>query len=280
MNQIFSPTLTSAAAVLQDRYRGDVPDVVELNATLDLLFSHRSVRAYLPEKLPEGIVETLVAAAQSASSSSNLQIWSVVAVEDVARKARLAALAGNQRHILEAPLFFLWILDLHRLTALGEARGEPAGALTYLESFVLGAVDTALAAQNAVVALESLGLGAVYIGGIRNHPAAVAAELGLPPQAFALFGLAVGKPDPTRPARVKPRLPQDVVLFREKYEWGDAQQAGIAAYNERLRAFQSEQGLPVLDWTVQAGARVRGPEAMSGRAGLRDVLQRLGFGLR
>ena len=280
MNQIFSPTLTSAAAVLQDRYRGGVPDVVELNATLDLLFSHRSVRAYLPEKLPEGIVETLVAAAQSASSSSNLQVWSVVAVEDVARKARLAALAGNQRHILEAPLFFLWILDLHRLTALGEARGEPAGALTYLESFVLGAVDTALAAQNAVVALESLGLGAVYIGGIRNHPAAVAAELGLPPQAFALFGLAVGKPDPTRPARVKPRLPQDVVLFREKYEWGDAQQAGIAAYNERLRAFQSEQGLPVLDWTVQAGVRVRGPEAMSGRAGLRDVLQRLGFGLR
>lgn len=280
MNQIFSPTLTSAAAVLQDRYRGDVPDVVELNATLDLLFSHRSVRAYLPEKLPEGIVETLVAAAQSASSSSNLQVWSVVVVEDVARKARLAALAGNQQHILEAPLFLLWILDLHRLTALGEARGEPAGALTYLESFVLGAVDTALAAQNAVVALESLGLGAVYIGGIRNHPAAVAAELGLPPQAFALFGLAVGKPDPTRPARVKPRLPQDVVLFREKYEWGDAQQAGIAAYNERLRAFQSEQGLQVLDWTVQAGARVRGPEAMSGRAGLRDVLQQLGFGLR
>ena len=208
MNQI--------AKLLQGRYRGDLPEAAALNPTLETLFSHRSVRAYLPDALPEGTVETLVAAAQSAASSSNLQVWSVVAVEDEARKARLAALAGNQTHIIEAPLFLLWVVDLHRLTALGEARGEPAKALEYLESFVLGVVDTALAAQNAVVALESLGLGAVYIGGIRNKPAEVAAELGLLANAFALFGLAVGKPDPARPASIKPRLPQDVVLFKER----------------------------------------------------------------
>jgi nitroreductase len=280
MNDYSTPARPHSADRLAQRYRGDAPDIAELNETLDVLLSHRSVRAYLPEKLPETTLETVVAAAQSASSSSNLQVWSVVAVEDPPRKARLAALAGNQKHILEAPLFLLWLIDLHRLTALGKARGVPAEALSYLESFLLGAVDTAIAAQNAVVALESLGLGAVYIGGIRNHPEAVAAELGLPPHAFALFGLAVGRPDPARPASVKPRLPQDAVLFREQYEWGERQRAAIAAYDERLREFQREQKLPERDWTEQAGERVRGPASMSGRDALRCVLHELGFDLR
>lgn len=280
MNEIFTPARPSGAELLRQRYRGDAPDVPALNETLDGLLAHRSVRAFLSDALPEGTLALLVAAAQSAASSSNLQVWSVVAVEDPARKARLAALAGHQKHILEAPLFLLWILDLHRLTALGAARGEPAEALSYFESFLLGSVDASIAAQNAVVALESLGLGAVYTGGIRNHPAAVAAELGLPPQAFALFGLAIGRPDPARPASVKPRLPQEAVLFREQYEWGAQQQQGIAAYDERLREFQREQGLPERDWTAQAGARVRNAASLSGRDVLRDVLHRLGFGLR
>lgn len=279
MNEIFTPARVSMAERLRQRYRGDVPDAAAVSETLDGLLAHRSVRAYLPDSLPEGTLELLVAAAQSASSSSNLQVWSVVAVEDKDRKARLAALAGGQKHILEAPLFLLWLVDLHRLTALGETRGEPANALNYLESFLLGAVDTSIAAQNAVVALESLGLGAVYIGGIRNHPAEVAAELGLPPHVFALFGLSVGHPDPARPADVKPRLPQDAVLFREQYAWGDRQRAGIAAYDERLRSFQREQNLPERDWTEQAGTRVCGPASMAGRDVLRDVLQRLGFAL-
>jgi nitroreductase len=280
MNEIFTPARSRTAERLRQRYRGDVPDVAAVNETLDGLLAHRSVRAYLPDKLPDGTLEILVAAAQSASSSSNLQVWSVVAVEDNERKARLAALAGNQKHILEAPLFLLWLVDLHRLTALGEVRGEPAEALTYLESFLLGAVDTAIAAQNAVVALESLGLGAVYIGGIRNRPVEVAAELGLPPHVFALFGLAIGHPDPARPADVKPRLPQDAVLFKEQYEWGERQRAGIAAYDERLRSFQREQNLPERDWTEHAGTRVRGAGSLSGRDVLRDVLHHLGFALR
>ncbi len=265
---------------LRQRYRADVPGIVALNETLEVLLSHRSVRAYLPEKLPEGTLETLVAAAQSASSSSNLQAWSVVAVEDPARKARLAALAGNQQHILDAPLFLLWIADLHRLAALAGERGETAEALDYFEAFLLGAVDASLAAQNAVVALESLGLGAVYIGAIRNRPAEVAAELNLPPRAFALFGLAIGRPDPARPAQVKPRLPQEVVLFREQYEWGETQRAGIAAYDERLRGFQREQNLPAQGWTAQAGARVKNAASLNGRDVLRDVLHKLGFALR
>ena len=264
---------------LQERYREALADPAAWNDTLDLLLSHRSVRAYRPGPIPDGTIELIVAAAQSAASSSNLQPWSVVAVRDPARKARLAALAGNQRHIVEAPLFLLWLVDLHRLEGIGHDRNVPTEGLEYFESFLLGAVDTSLAAQNATVALESLGLGAVYIGGIRNHPAEVAAELDLPSHAFALFGMAIGYPDPARPASVKPRLPQAGVLSYETYNDHDRKPA-LATYDERLRSFQREQGLPERDWTEQATQRVRDAGALSGRHVLRDVLHKLGFGLK
>jgi nitroreductase len=270
-----------ARELIHQRYRRkDTPDPVAWNETLEVILSHRSVRAFLPDALAEGTLETLVAAAQSAASSSNLQVWSVVSVEDPGRKARLAALAGDQKHIVEAPLFLVWLIDFDRLTQLSCNDVIPCEALDYTETFLLGAVDAALAAQNAVVALESLGLGSVYIGGIRNKPQNVAAELNLPPRVFALFGLAVGKPDPDRPTAVKPRLPQTSVLYREQYAWTDAQRVAAESYDPRIRAFQREQGMAEKDWTLQARDRTRGPQSMAGRHVLRDVLERLGFALR
>lgn len=270
-----------ARDLLFGRYRSPTaPETTVLNETLELQLSHRSVRAFLPDPLPDGTLETLVAAAQSASSSSNLQIWSVVAVEHPARKARLAALAGNQKHILEAPLFLVWLIDFDRLTRLTPPEGPACEALDYTETFLLGAVDTALAAQNAVVALESLGLGSVFIGGIRNNPAEVAHELNLPPRVFPLVGLAIGRPDPARPASVKPRLPQESVLFREQYAWTPDHRMAAKAYDPRIRAFQREQGMPEKDWTLQARERTRGPSSMAGRHVLREVLNSLGFELR
>ncbi len=206
-----------------ERYRQpDGPAKLAVNAALNVVLAHRSVRAFTPEPVPQGVLTTLVAAAQSGPASSNLQVWSVVAVRDPGRKARLAELSGRQAHIVEAPLFLVWLIDFDRLTQLGAAGGVACKALDYLETFVLGAVDTAIAAQNAVVALESLGYGGCYVGGIRNHPADVAAELDLPSRVFPLFGLTVGRPDPARPTGVKPRLPQEAVLYEEAYAWTPA----------------------------------------------------------
>ncbi len=158
------------------------PADVKFNDVLELLLSHKSVRAYLPQPVPDGVLETIVAAAQSASSSSNLQVWSVVAVQDAERKARLSVLAGNQKHIAQAPLFLVWLADLARLDQQAANRGLKAEGLDFLESLLLGVIDCALAAQNAVLALESMGLASVYIGGIRNQTEGVAAELGCRPR--------------------------------------------------------------------------------------------------
>jgi nitroreductase len=268
-----------AQAALQERYRTHPPGQIAWNETLDVLLSHHSTRAFLPDPLPDDTLPTLIAAAQSAATSSNLQAWSVVAVQDRERKGRLAALAGNQQHINEAPLFLVWLVDLNRLAKVAEVGGHAAAALEYLECFLLGVIDAALAAQNAMAALQSLGLGAVYIGGMRNKPLEVAAELGLPPRVFAAFGMAVGRPDADRPASVKPRLPQEAVLFHEQYSFGAAQLEAVAAYNKVMRQFQREQAMTEQDWSAQVARRLRGPESLDGRHVLTEVLHTLGFEL-
>ena len=250
-----------------------------LNDTVRVLLAHRSVRAYLSDALPPGTLETLVAAAQSASTSSNLQAWSVVAVEDPARKARLAAVAGGQRHMLECPLLLVWLVDLSRLERVGAASARVLEGLDYLETFIVGVVDAAMAAQNAVVALEAMGLGGVYIGALRNDPAAVAVELGLPPRVMAAFGLCVGHPDPARPGEVKPRLPQAAVLHRERYDAAGEQDA-VTAYDATLTGFSNRHGMPEQSWTGRVMGRVGTVASLKGRERIRAVLNGLGFPLR
>jgi nitroreductase len=268
-----------SAAALALRYGAPATPAPAWNETLETLLDHRSVRSYLPDALAPGTIETLVAAAQSASTSSNLQVWSVIAVQDPARRARLSALASNQKHITQAPLFLVWLADLSRAARIAERAAAPLDALPFAESFVLGVVDAALAAQNAAVAAESLGLGVVYIGGLRNKPAEVAAELGLPPQVMAVFGLCVGHPDRAVATDVKPRLPQSVVLHHERYDAApDAD--GIAAYDARLRHFQHGQGMAEIGWTASVLNRLKGPFSLSGRDRLRQIIAGLGFPLR
>ena len=279
MDSAFAERDETLSALVRARYRQEeAVGSLRANAVLETLLSHRSVRAYLPTPLPEGALETLVAAAQSAASSSNLQTWSVVVVADRDRRARLAHLAGDQAHIAEAPVFLVWLADLARLRAIALAAGRQAEGLEYLEAFVLGVVDAALAAQNALVAAESLGLGGCYIGALRNRPQEVAAELGLPPEAVAAFGLTLGYPDPSRPAAVQPRLEPAVVLHRERYR--QTAPEALGRYNQSMRAFQAEQGSPAVNWTDQACARVASAKALNGRHLLAVALQALGFRLK
>ncbi len=274
-----STDLDRLEALSFQRYRQTQQIGSVWNETVDTLLAHRSVRSYLPTPVPQGAVELAVAAAQSAASSSNLQAWSVVVVEDKDRQDRLNVVAGQQRQIAEAPLFLVWLADLARPRAIATQGGSASEGLDYTESFLLGVIDAALAAQSAVVALESLGLGTCYIGAIRNDPETVARELGLPEGVFPVFGLTVGFPDPARPADVKPRLPQSTILHRERYS-DETRRKDLAHYNEVLRRFQAEQAMPSIDWTDQVRNRIGTVEALKGRHVLAAVARRLGFALR
>lgn len=269
----------SPEQVVAQRYRDPAPvEPAQWNPVLRVLHEHRSVRRYLPDPISDQTLRLLISAAQSAPTSSNLQAWSVIAVRDPERKARLAALAGDQEHIRQAPVLLVWTADLARLRGLAAERDAPLEGADYLESSYVAFLDAALAAQNALVAAESLGLGTVYIGAIRNHPEQVAAELALPPGVFAVVGLVVGTPDPSEDARVKPRLPQDAVLHAEAYD-AAAQSAHIAEYETRIAEFYSEQRLEH-SWTERVLARLASAAALKGRDRLRDQLAAQGFPLR
>ncbi|WP_437681427.1 NADPH-dependent oxidoreductase [Sorangium sp. So ce131] len=266
-----------------ERYGGEgaAPRFAQWNEVIASLLGHRSVRRYIQKPLPEGTLELLVAAAQSAPSSSNLQLWSVLSVQDPDRRRRLAELAGGQAHVRDAGLFLVWLADLRRLGDLAKHRGAAHEGLDYLEMFVMAVVDAALAAQNALVAAESLGLGTVYIGALRNHPEAVAAELGLPAQVFAAFGLCVGWPDPAAPASIKPRLPQSVVLHHEQYGAFERSVGALDAYDRLMDGFYTKERMGVQgSWSHHSAARVASAQSLRGRDRLRAALSAMGFALK
>lgn len=268
---IDTPTLLSA------RYGVAADDEalrLDDSGTIRGLLAHRSVRAFDRRPIEPAIVDTLIAAAQSASTSSNLQSWSVAVVRDETHKSAVATLAGDQQFIREAPLFLVFVADWARGAAISRSRGEAAEGIEYFDSTLVATIDAAIAAQNAVVAAESLGLGAVFVGAVRNRPDELSALLGLPDASYPVVGVAVGWPDHANPARVKPRLPQSVVRHDERYS--PASVDDLADYDDALRLFNESQGRTG-SWLDAVVARVRSRSALHGRERLRSILSSRGL---
>jgi nitroreductase len=249
------------------------------NDTLALLMSHRSVRGFRPDPVPPGTLAMMVAAAQSAATSSNLQTWSVVSVTDPTRRAALAKLANNQKHIEECPLFLVWLADISRNDRLGKAEGKMLEVLPYLETYLVAAIDAALAAQNAVVAAESIGLSTVYIGALRNDPSQVAELLELPPGCMGVFGLCVGYPKDGVANEVKPRLAQQAILHHDRYKVSNEEAALREAYDKELAVYSRRHEMSQYSWTERVLGRMGKISALSGRHTLTATLRKLGFAL-
>lgn len=268
------------AQLLQARYGNKSITVDAVNETIATMMNHRSVRAYTDQPIPANALELMMAAAQSASTSSNLQTWSVVAVTDPESKERLSQFAGNQAWIRNCPVFLVWLADLARMESLGQKRNLPTEGLNYVEMLMMSTIDSALAAQNAAIAAESLGLGVVYIGGIRNQPEEVAKELGLPPKIFATFGMCLGYPEPTKLSGIRPRLAQSAILHHEKYD-PTVFEAAASAYNVVMDEFFKAHSMkPQGEWDAHSLKRVAGPESLTGRDRLGIALKNLGFELK
>ncbi len=267
--------------LVKARYGADAPPISEsADAALRVILAHKSVRDFAPIPLPDGTLERLVAAAQSAASSSNLQTWSVVALQNAEHKAKAATLAGDQEFIRQAPLFFVFCADLSRLTFVSEQEGMAGEGLDYIEMFLAATIDAALAAQNAAVAAEALGLGICYVGSARNHPRELAELLHLPPRVIAIFGMAVGVPNPAKQAAIKPRLPQPEILHREVYST-EERDAQIAKYDATMRQFYEAQAMHgQADWSAVSAKRVASAKSLGGRDVLAEILRERGFAIK
>lgn len=244
------------------------------NDVVSLLRSHRSIRKFTDEPVSDAMVDEIISAGLSAATSSNLQGVTVIRVRNPETRARIAEVAGGQAYVESAPAFFVWCADLHRsATACESDGGTFSPGMT--EHFIIATVDTALAAQNAVVAAESLGLGICYIGAVRNDPQVVADLLDLPDHVYPVFGLCIGWPD--QDPMLKPRLPLSVTLKEERYDdSGDA--AGIADYDQTMRSYYRERTGGTIDreWSADMHALL-GKES---RPHMRPFLAARGFEMR
>jgi len=251
-----------------------------MNPVLQLINQHGSCRAYTSDPLEVETVQAIVSAAQRASTSSNLQAFSVIAVTQAEKRARLAELTG-QGHVAQAPVFLTWCADLARLERVAELRGLQQNS-AYIESFLTAVVDAALAAQNAALAAESVGLGICYIGSLRNKPREVIDLLKIPRLVFPVFGMTLGWPAKTH--RPRPRLGQEAILHWEEYNPDqdtalkayDREMAATGIYNQRQVQIPGRPGeMEDYGWLEHTARRVSQPM----RTFLRQILQEQGFPL-
>lgn len=204
-----------------------------MNQTMRLQQSHRSIRKFTGQPVDQVVVEQLVRTGQAAPTSSFIQACTVLQVNDPGNRVKLAEYAGNQEYVATAPVFLVFCADMqrHRLACSMQHAKMLSG---YTEQFITATVDCALVAENILIAAESLGLGGVMIGGIRNQIDRVAELLELPDLVYPVFGLCLGYPD--QDPEVKPRLPLPVVLKQDRYD-DSADRELIAGYDQTVQDY-------------------------------------------
>lgn len=204
-----------------------------MSPTIELLCGHRSIRHFTDEPVTDAQREAIIAAARSTSSSSFLQCSSIIRITDRALREALVPLTGGQKHVAQAAEFWVFCADFNRHLQIC-----PDAQLGLAEQLLLGVVDTAMMGQNALTAAESLGLGGVYIGGIRNNIESVTELLKLPKHVLPLFGLCLGWPADN--PDLKPRLPAELVVHENQYQPLDEKL--LARYDEQLAEYYLTRG--------------------------------------
>jgi nitroreductase len=238
-----------------------------MNPVIDLITAHRSIRKFTTQPIEAEQLNAILRAGQAAASSSFIQCSSVIRVTDLALRQQLASCAGEQAYVLYCAEFLVFCADYHRHTQIA-----PDAQTGFVEQLLIGSIDAALMAQNMLLAAQSLGLGGVYIGGLRNQPQQVTELLALPKHVIPLFGLCLGHPD--QQPEQKPRLPQALVVhenrYPEKLDLGRLEQ-----YDQQMRAYYAARAAnsKQQDWSSQ----VRSQLSKESRPFMLSFLQQQGF---
>ena len=237
-----------------------------MNTTIAQIKAHKSIRAYTDQPITAEQLDEILAAAQQAPSSSFLQAASIIRITDKTLRAQIMQLSAEQAYIAGAAEFLLFCADFNRHKQI--VSDAKTG---FVEQLLIGATDAAMMGQNALVAAESLGLGGVYIGAVRNHPAEIGELLGLPELVIPLFGLCLGYP--AQDPQVKPRLPRALVVHENRYQ--PLNKTLLAQYDDQMRAYYASRTSNNKDqsWSSQITA-ILGREA---RPYMLSYLQQQGY---
>lgn len=238
----------------------------------ETLKNHVSIRKYNGERIPDEMLREILNAARRSPTSSNMQAYSFVVVRNPETKQKLAASAGNQKHIETCDVFIAICADTSRLEKACEMHG--AKLARNLENFLVSSVDAALAGMSVAIAAESFGLGHVMIGGMRNRPQYNAEVLGLPNGVYVVFGMCLGFPDEANIPPQKPRLPEELVIHYEQYDTSDPTEKLQQHDRELAEHYESlGRNLHKAAWTGVMADKFSSPK----RPDLRATLENMGY---
>ena len=242
----------------------DMTDV-ETSETVRLLESRVSVRKFRPDPVSDDLLAIVLRAACRAPTSSNIQAYSLIVIRDAEIRRALSVLAGNQAHVADTPVLLAVCADVSRARRACELHGRPFAGQN-MEIGLVATVDASLAGMCVMLAAESLGLGCVMIGGMRNKPLETARLLALPDGAFVVFGMCLGWPL-ERP-EMRPRIPDDGAIHLGRYDASRTDDV-LRAYDEMI----TNKGDAAMTWT----ARISRDFSTARRPDMRACLAALGL---
>lgn len=260
--------------------------MLDSKPTLETLLNHRSVRKYTGEPISDDMLTAIFEAGRAVSTSSYLQASSVIRVVDSTKRTALRqiscgmtadeyeqAVANGERlgygYVESCAEYLVFCADAYRHNALADVNTD------WTEVLLIGAIDVALMAQNMLATAESLGLGGVYIGSLRNDIERAGEVLGLPKHVVPLFGLCLGHPDWNSKINQsqRPRLPLDVLVSTDTYQMPSDE--ALSAYNDEVKAYYNGRGID-MDWQAQIASTFGGDV----RPFMLEYLQKQGFAKR
>ena len=188
-----------------------------MNEVLKQLYERKSVRAFTDKKISAADRESILRAATEAPSAGNQQLYTIIDVTDQALKEKLATSCDNQPFIATAKLVLVFCADCKKwYDAFLDAKCNPRAP--GVGDLLLAVSDTNIAAQNAVTAAESLGIGSCYIGDIMENCEIQRELLGLPKYVFPAAMLVFGYPTEQQQSRTKPvRADLSHIVHENKY---------------------------------------------------------------
>lgn len=196
-----------------------------MNETLQVIHSRRSIRAFANKPIDQGTVDVIINAAMRSPTAGNMMLYSIIEIDDPSIKDKLVKSCDNQPFIAKAPLVLLFLADYQRwfdffvgseVQSYCEAQGKefryPGEG-----DLMLACCDALIAAQTAVIAAESLGLGSCYIGDIMENYEFHQELFNLPPYTFPITMLCLGYPKVST-GKLTPRFPQENIHFKNSYQ--------------------------------------------------------------
>jgi len=248
-----------------------------MNETIKTQLNHRTIREFKDKPIPEDIFNTLMEVARQTPTSNGMQSFSIIRVRDMDKKSIVSEVC-NQEYVKRAPELLIFIVDQFRNMMIAKEKGGNIENANDMDRFFQGFTDACLAAQNVVVAAESMGLGTVYFGSILNDPQMIIDTFELPELTFPVVGLGIGYPN--QEPQLKPRMDMSLRLFEDKYFIFENYLKAIEDYDKKMTEYYDLRNANkrVDSFSDQIVAKLKNP--ILKRQEILKIIKKQGFDLK